>query len=393
MFRRVREAAKRGRTQAKSLLVRAGHGCIIGAVYVGRAIKKLWQGIDAVLMAAARGVTWTWMSVVEVYSITQSPFTWAIGNVLWFVLRGFETVVNKVRKTEYEYMHRNFSAFTLLNAVAINNTGLYPLIALVGWILSPLSDQNWWRNLAHGYKVRTVSAADFDYVDRIKRDLAFEKTMGEPAQSAWEAATDYVGDNSEPTTDAATYYQQMLADGYSLIYPEAGKEEGLFDYLVDRIANDPGTDDEDSAYFLLTIQEDAWGRHWAQVPDGISTQRPTKAETTVEAEETHPKHAAEPDVIQTDEHGLMNYDITQPPDDYTQLHDSKERSFWFGVEFANQSRKRIKDFLTNEEQQNRARAMVAKDTSNPQTGFLMPYALKGFEQELERAKAAASHQV
>ena len=396
MFRRVREAARRGRTQAKSLLAMAGRGAVTVGVYAIRAVKKLWQGIDAVLTATARGVTWTWMSVVEVASLTLSPFVWILGNILWWVFRGLENGVNKVRKTQYTWAHNRFQAFTLLNAVAMSNTDLYPLVALVGWLLSPFADQNWWRSTAHGFKVRTVSAADWDYVERIKKDLGFDRTMGEPEESAWEAATNHV-DTRMTEADAAAYYQQMLAEGWSLVYPEAGKEEGLFDYMVDRIRQDPETDEQDVSEFLLSVQEDAWGRHWAMMPDNISTQRPTKAETEeapvappAEPEEhLHARHAAD----DLDAHGLQNFDVTEVPDDFNQLHDPKERSYWYGVQFVTESKRKIKNFLTSEEQQNRARALVAKDTRNPQSGFLQAYALKGFEEELDRAKEAASHQV
>jgi hypothetical protein len=133
------------------------------------------------------------------------------------------------------------------------------------------------------------------------------------------------------------------------------------------------------------------------MPDNISTQRPTKAETEeapvappAEPEEhLHARHAAD----DLDAHGLQNFDVTEVPDDFNQLHDPKERSYWYGVQFVTESKRKIKNFLTSEEQQNRARALVAKDTRNPQSGFLQAYALKGFEEELDRAKEAASHQV
>lgn len=399
MFRRVREAARRGRTQAKGLLVKAGRVGLVGLIYAGKAVKKLWQGIDAVLMAAARTVTWTWTYAVEVYSMTEAPFTWAIGNVLWWLLRVGETVVNKLRHTNYTYMHRNFPAFTLLNAVAMNNLALYPLVALVGWILSPLSDQNWWRNLAHGYKTRTISAADWAYVERFKRDMAYDKTMGEPEASAWEAAADTVQEEPVPPRPARTggvdedgltgiqRYERNMAEGWKLVWPEEGKEEGGLDYLTDRIRTST-QDEEEVAGFLFSIHQDHWGRFWAKVPDGIDLTRP--APSVVEPEEqVHAKHAPE----DLDEHGLINFDITNPPEDYSQMHDPKERSYWYGVEFVTQSRRKIKNFLDSEEQQNRARAMVAKDTRNPQAGFLQHYAIKGFEEELTRAKEAASHQV
>jgi hypothetical protein len=420
MFRRVREAARRGSVHVKSLLASVGRGLRVGALYLGIGAFKVVRGVDVILRTIGRVLTWAVMSAVEVYSISESPFTWVLGNVLFWLLRGLETIFNKLRGTHHTKLHDTFPAFTILNAVAINNLALYPLVALVGWVLSPLTGQNWWRNLAHGYKVRTMSAADFAYQDRFYRDLAFDRTMGEPADpSAWEMATeqpDGAQTVDEEGLTAAQYFERQMAEGWRLIYPDpnlphpddlTGEEEVTpFDYLTTRIREQARTQqeaDEDAAEFNLSIRKDTWGRYWAMIPDdyAVSTQPPPRV---AEPEEhLHAKHAAgEPIVMEpveteempeVDEHGLINYDIHDVPDNPNDVHDPKERSFWYGAKWADGSIKTIKNFLTNTEKQNRARALLHKETMNPTSGYLVHYALKGFDAELARAQEAASHNV
>jgi hypothetical protein len=409
MFRRVREAARRGRTQAKGLLARAGRGAATAAVYTGRGLRKVWTGVRTALTYTARAVSWVWMGAVEIESMGWAPLTWIFGNVLFAVLRGGETLINKVFRRESTNMQRRAPAFTLLNAVAIDNIIFYPLVAIVGWVLSPLSGKNWWRTVAHGYKTRTLSAADREYYDRFAYDLAYDKTMGD--ETVWEAATESVTEPPAANVDvngltAIQAYEQNLANGYSMVWPDANAPEGhRFDYLRQRVA-EQGTQ-TDLNEFDLSLNEDHWGRWWVMLPDGVSTQRPPKQPFF---EEPHPKHAAEepaePEMteeeaerrhaesphIERDVHGLINYDITNPPD-FEQISDPKEKSFWYGARFAAESSKQIKNFLGNEKLQNRARMAVANDAKNPQSEFLLVYVLKGFEAELDRAKEAATHHV
>lgn len=394
MFRRVREAAQRGRTQAKKVLAGLGRGIKKGARVVKRA--AIFTGVGAalvvgrVLRTTARGITWTWLTAIEVISLTLSPFVWVLGSGLFALLRGVETLLNKMTGGERGFMHRRYPAFTLLNAVAMTNVDLYPLIAVVGWLLSPLSGKNWWHNLAYGYKVRTLSAADFSYMKRFERDLGFGIKVAEPEEptTTWEQVPveQPALDVDEEGLTPLQRYERNMAEGWKLVWPE-DKPEGGLDYLTERIRTSTG-DEEEVANFLFSIHNDHWGRFWAQVPDGIDTTRP-KPSTVEPEEQVHAKHAAD----DLDEHGLVNFALEDVPDDFQSIADPKERSFWYGATFAMESRKKIKNFLDSEEQQNRARAMVAKDTRNPQSGFLIHYAIKGFEEELARAKEQAAHRV
>jgi len=395
MFRKVRDAAQAGRKKVARLLNKVGIGIKRTALYGALGGLTLAKGILFVVHKTFRTVTWTWMSVVEVVSMTMSPFTWFFGNILFALFRGAENLVNWIRTTENTRMHDRYPMFTLLNAVAMTNEWWYLFVALVGWLLSPLTGVEWWRNTAHGYKVRTVSAADFSFTDRIRRDIGYYRTFGED-RSVWEAASAPPKPDIVDTTimTAAEYYEHNLAQGYVLVYPNTDvDEEQAFDYLKNRIM-----EVEDETWlteFEMTHEEDQWGRHWASIPSGVSTQKPAKIQD-VELPEPAEEAPEEVEVVQTEttikaKHGsLVEFDITSPPDDYREIADPKERSFWYGATFLRESVSQITGFLNNTEQQARARALIVKDTRNPQTGFLMPYALKGFEAALEHDQEVAS---
>jgi hypothetical protein len=403
MFQKVRQAAQAGRRKSAQLLKRAGRALKRTALYGALGGLKLLEGALFVVHKITRLVSWTWMSAVEVYSMSQSPFTWAIGNVLWWLLRTGENVVNWIRKTEYHYMHNHFPAFTILNAVAFTNLALYPLVALVGWLLSPLTGVDWWRSTAHGYKVRTVSAADFAYVDRIRNDIGFHRTFGtmEDFQKRYPGADFYEHNGEfvmkeqmdEADMNAAQYYERQLAQGFLLVYPDTNVESPHeWDYLEQRIRE--ATDESWVTEFEMTLSEDRWGRFWASLPDGVSTQKPARVQTVDLPEPAEEVVEEGEPIVETPvapkHSGLVEFDLNTPPDNYRDLADPKERSFWYGVTFLRESAKQITGFLNDTNQQSRARAILAKDTSNPQTGFLMPYALKGFEAALEHDQEVAS---
>lgn len=399
MFRRLREAAKRGRTQAKNLLAGLGRGIkkmgrgfkyagLVTAYGVGRVVVPPIRG-------TARGITWLWMSAWEIVSITLSPFVWVLGNTLFWLLRAGETVVNKISGNSYGWCHRRYPSFTLLNAVAMTNVDLYPVIAIIGWPLSLLSGKNWWKNLAYGYKVRTASAADRQYYERFQRDLGIqpEEPEEEPT-TTWEQVPVEDPNVDEEGLTGIQRYERNMAEGWRLVFPE-DKPEGGLDYLVERIRTSTG-DEEEVADFLFSIHEDHWGRHWARVPDGIDTTRPKQQPIVVEPEEhLHAKHAAEPaeETPEYDEHGLKNFAGTEVPPDYTTLEDPKERSYWHGAAAVVMGMVSDKNFLNDEEKQNRARALVYNQTKNPQSGYLAPYVMKGFEEFLHHEKDAAAHRV
>lgn len=388
MFKKVRDAAQAGRKKVAQALRKVGRGIKRTALYGALGGLTVFQGAMYIVHKVFRAVTWVWMSTVEVVSMTMSPFTWFFGNILFALLRGAENLVNMVRKSENTRMHDRFPMFTLLNAVAMTNEWWYMFVAMVGWLLSPLTGVEWWRNTAHGYKVRTVSAADFAYTDRIRKDIGYYRTFGEDRTVFDAAGAPPMPDVVDTTKmTAVQYYEHNMAQGYVLVYPDLNvDEEHWFDYLKERISE--VEDDTWLTEFEMTHEIDQWGRHWASIPSDVSTQKPARVQ---DVELPEPPEVVETETpIKAKHSGLVDFDITAPPDDYREISDPKERSFWYGATFLRESVKQITGFLGNTEQQSRARAILAKDTSNPRSGFLMPYALKGFEAALEHDQEVAS---
>lgn len=386
MFRRVRDAARRGRRHASNVLAAIGRAAVKVGVWLGHGALKAGVLLGKGCKYLARGITWTWMSAVEVYCLTDAPFTWIIGNVLFGILRVGETVLNWFRDAKSTAMHDIFPSFTLQNANAFNMVAYYPFVALIGWLLSPISGKDWWAETRAQYKYRTINLADWPYADRFTADLW--PVIKKVDEQAWAEATDHDAGFEEAIIrtqktpeDVEEFYTSI---GLVRIYPNPNS--GItddFEYLEERIRA-AGSDDD-----FLDARADRFNRWWGNIPTGVDPTPPL-------VDPHDPRHAKvsepmeEPPVAPEEEEEHADWlrpDADVP--DYNDVEDKKLRSWLYGRSIVLLSIEQMTGFLDNQELQNKQRALVFNDTKNPGSGLLSPHALKGFEEMLAAAKKAA----
>lgn len=387
MWRRVREAARRGRKLASSALG-----------VLGRAAKKVgsWVGfgvINAGILLArgckflARGITWSWMTIVEIAALTDAPFTWVIFNVVFFIVRGIETIVNKIRGTEYSAMHNIFPAFSLQNAWGFDMVALYPLVVLVGWILSPLTGQVWFRKTMAEYKMRAIDLGDWAYRGRFEADL---NPIVREDKDVWAESTGWPAPDSEtypvnaqgrPTARNSAWFQSY---GYVEVFPDPNSPRDSFQYLWDRVKAVVGTTE---GFFIHGTMDD---RYWAILPEGVIA---TPPEPENDPRHAKPSERMDEPVSPAEESEYADWlrpDAEVP--DYNNIEDKKLRSWLYGRQIVLTAIVEIKGFLDDVELQNKQRALVFNDTKNPGSGFLSQHARKGFDEMLD-AMLKAAHPV
>lgn len=368
MWRRVREAARRGRKHVSNALSAVGRAAIKVGTWLGHGALNAGILLGKGVRFLARGITWTWMTVVEIYCLTEAPFTWLIFNVVFFIARGVETLVNKIRGTKYTTVHDIFPAFSLQNAWAFDMVAFYPLVVLVGWILSPLTGRAWFRQTMAQYKMRAIGLGDWAYRDRFSSDL--HPTVRED-KDVWAESTTPPSAEEEALFFTRTGWTQILPD------PNTGDIE----YIYARVP--ASTDDEEVD---LIGRVDNYGRTWMVLPKGVDPTPPPLI--------NEPRHAAsermeEPPVApeEGEQNDWARADADVP--DYNTVQDPKTRSWLYGRQIVLTSIEEMPNFLDDDALQNKQRALVYNDTKNPETGFLAAHAMRGFDEVLEALKKAA----
>jgi hypothetical protein len=378
MWRRVREAARRGRRHASNALSAVGRAAIKVGTWLGHGALNAGILLGKGVRFLARGITWTWMTVVEIYCLTEAPFTWVIFNVVFFVARCVETLVNKLRGTKYTTVHDIFPAFSLQNAWAFDMVTFYPLVVLVGWILSPLTGRAWFRQTMAQYKMRAIDLGDWAYQGRFRSDL--NPTVRED-KDVWAESTGF--QPGRRTAEEEADFRE--ASGFVRVYPDPNVGGTSFQYLMDRVTALMGED----AQFRIEI--DDHNQYWVLPEEGME-----QLDLTPPARWTgpDPRHAAsermeEPPVApeEGEPNDWTRVDADVP--DYNTVQDPRTRSWLYGRQVVLTSIEEMPNFLDDVELQNKQRALVYNDTKNPETGFLAQHAKAGFDEVLEALKKAA----